>query len=558
MTDERALVRLTAYARTSTDDQQNPGESLRWQLSRASALIVGRAEIVSVAHDTDVSRSVPWSRRPQAARLIAQLPDANRGWTGIVVGEPQRAFGSAGQVQNILPQLAHWGVQLWVPEVGGPVDPDSEAHDLLMSMFGGLSRAERNRLRVRVRTAMKAMAPEGRYLGGRPPYGYRLERTGSPHPNPEKARQGVQLTNLSVDPETSKVVEQIFAWRVEGIGFRTIAIRLTEQGLPCPSAADPERNPHRHGRAWSVGAVRTIVMNPKYKGQGSYGRYRKVERLYDVNDPAAGNVTRMSPAPASEVIETDGIVPSIVTEAVWRQAQTDRAPAISGPRPDRSQPSPYALRGLIVCGRCGKRMQGHTVRRKSGARRVGYQCVYRTEYPGDDAHPRSLFLAEDRVLPAVDAWLADLTSADRLENTVRAILAADSHESADPPELRRARLQASDARKKLGQYLDALEAGMDAALIAERSQVTQRELASATAVMDAFRSSDSGDLSGPLVCELLESVGGLTALLASSDTAERQRVYRAAGVHLRYHRSEEGEKITASLRVGLFRVGGGT
>jgi hypothetical protein len=186
-----------------------------------------------------------------------------------------------------------------------------------MSMFGGLSRAERNRLRVRVRTAMKAMAPEGRYLGGRPPYGYRLERTGVPHPNPEKARQGVELTNLSVDPETSKVVEQIFAWRVEGIGFRTIATRLTERGLPCPSAADRERNPHRHGRAWSVGAVRTIVMNPKYKGQGSYGRYRKVERLYDVNDPAAGNVTRMSLSPAAEVIETDGIVPAIVSETVW-------------------------------------------------------------------------------------------------------------------------------------------------------------------------------------------------------------------------------------------------
>ena len=49
-------------------------------------------------------------------------------------------------------------MQLWVPEVGGPVDPDSEAHDLLVSMFGGLSRAERNRLRVRVRTAMMAMA----------------------------------------------------------------------------------------------------------------------------------------------------------------------------------------------------------------------------------------------------------------------------------------------------------------------------------------------------------------------------------------------------------------
>ena len=144
-------------------------------------------------------------------------------------------------------------------------------------------------------------------------------------------------------------MEQIFAWRVEGIGFRTIATRLTEQGFPCPSAADRERNPHRHGRAWSVGAVRTIVMNPKYKGQGSYGRYRKVERLFDVNDPAAGNVTRMSPAPASEVIETDGIVPRHRQRDGLAPGADRPGPGHPGPRPDRSQPSPYALRGLIVC-----------------------------------------------------------------------------------------------------------------------------------------------------------------------------------------------------------------
>jgi len=88
-------------------------------------------------------------------------------------------------------------------------------------------------------------------------------------------------------------------------------------------------------------------MNPKYKGHGSYGRYRKVECLYDVNDPAAGNVTWMIPDPASEVIETDGIVPDIVSEAVWRQAQTDRAPAVPGPRLDRAQPSLTRCGGVI-------------------------------------------------------------------------------------------------------------------------------------------------------------------------------------------------------------------
>ena len=232
------LPRLIAYARTSTADQQNPRESLRWQLDAARTLITGRAEIVEVVHDTDTSRSLPWSQRKQAATLLARLPDPARGWTGIVIGEPQRAFGDTSQVQHVLAQLNHYGVTLWIPELQGPVDPNSEIHDIILSLFGGLSRAERNRLRVRVRTAMRAMAPEGRYLGGRPPYGYQLVRTGTAHPNPEKARQGIQLTRLAIDPDTSLVVKQIFAWRAEGLGFRAIATRLSDAGVACPSAAD--------------------------------------------------------------------------------------------------------------------------------------------------------------------------------------------------------------------------------------------------------------------------------------------------------------------------------
>jgi DNA invertase Pin-like site-specific DNA recombinase len=42
-----------------------------------------------------------------------------------------------------------------------------------------LSKSERNRIKTRVRTAMAAQAQlEGRYLGGRPLYGYMLIDTG--------------------------------------------------------------------------------------------------------------------------------------------------------------------------------------------------------------------------------------------------------------------------------------------------------------------------------------------------------------------------------------------
>ncbi|WP_211265885.1 hypothetical protein [Actinacidiphila oryziradicis] len=38
------------------------------------------------------SRSPPWKRRPQVSELLAALKDPDRGFTAIVVGEPQRVF----------------------------------------------------------------------------------------------------------------------------------------------------------------------------------------------------------------------------------------------------------------------------------------------------------------------------------------------------------------------------------------------------------------------------------------------------------------------------------
>ncbi len=61
--------------------------------------------------------------------------------------------------------FTHYGVELWVPEVGGKVDPGSDAHDLLMQLYGGMSKGERSRIKVRVKSAMEAQAKhEGRFL----------------------------------------------------------------------------------------------------------------------------------------------------------------------------------------------------------------------------------------------------------------------------------------------------------------------------------------------------------------------------------------------------------
>jgi hypothetical protein len=148
--------------------------------------------------------------------------------------------------------LAVYFALLWVPEIGGAIDPGSDAHDLVMALYGGMSKGERNRIKIRVRSAMRAQTEiEGRFLGGRPPYGYRLADVG-PHPNPAKAAQGRQLHRLEPDPVTAPVVQRIFTEYVAGRGMTSIARGLTNDGIACPSAYDRKRNPHRRNEVWET------------------------------------------------------------------------------------------------------------------------------------------------------------------------------------------------------------------------------------------------------------------------------------------------------------------
>jgi hypothetical protein len=176
------------------------------------------------------------------------------------------------------PLFEHYGVQLWLPEADGRVDYRSEHDEQAMTVLGLSSKREVTRTSIRVRTAMAVQTREqGRYLGGWPPYGYRLGDAG-PHPNKAHAAWGRRAHRLEPDPETEHVVRWMFAERLAGHSAARIARALNEAGVPCPSAADPGRNPHRSGAAWTLRTVATILSNPRH-GRAIGGRRRGRDRV---------------------------------------------------------------------------------------------------------------------------------------------------------------------------------------------------------------------------------------------------------------------------------------
>lgn len=548
------MIPFAFYGRVSTEDQQDPESSKQWQLHRSRQLIepVGGV-VVQEFFDIAQSRSLPWKRRPEAVRLLAALARPDRGFAAVVIGEPQRAF-YGNQFGLTFPVFTHYGVALWVPEVGGAVDPGSEAHDLVMMLFGGMSKGERTRIKTRVRTAMSAQAAiQGRFLGGRPPYGYRLADVG-PHPNPAKAGDGKRLRQLEPDPVTAPVVERIFDEYLDGRGCYAIAEGLTADGIPSPSGYDRARNPHRHGLAWGKSAVRAIVRNPRYTGFEVWAKQRREEILLDVEDVSAGHQTVMRwNGEELWIWSAERAHEAIVSKEMFDAAQI-RLASRSGGRGPRAAPKAnrhYLLRGRLRCALCGRNLQGGFA---NG--RTYYRCKFGAEYAIAMKldHPRTVNLREDDLLPRIDEWLAAVFDEAHMDDTCSAMAAVVEVDQAIDTSEAEATIRECD--RKLARYRAALEADTDPTVVAGWIKQVTTERLSAQAAIAAARQTACDTVTAAELRTAVEEIGGLLPLLKMTDPTLRARFYEEVGLQGTYDPRVRAVDIEARVLNG--RVGGGT
>jgi len=399
-------LRFAFYGRVSTEDYQDPVSSRARQCDQAAALVAGFGLIVAEFFDVGWSRVLAWSRRPQAAALLVALADHDRGFDAIVIGEYERAFYGS-QYAAMAPLFEHYGVQLWLPEAGGRVNFAGESDEQLMLALGVQSKWEITRTRIRVRTAMAAQArDQGRYLGGRPPYGYRLADAG-PHPNKAHAAWGRRAHRLEPDPDTAPVVRWMFAQRLAGHSLARITRALNDAGTPCPSAADPQRNPHRSGAAWTLFTVRAILANPRYTGRQVWNRQPTSHELIDPANTGPGHrqVQRWA-QPDGWVISTRPAHPALVSEEDFIAVQNIRAERDNGRTVGERR---YLLAGLLRCGICGRRLESCWANN-----RPAYRCRHghSSATTPDPARPKNLYLREDQVLTHLTALHARLPSAE--------------------------------------------------------------------------------------------------------------------------------------------------
>ena len=182
--------------------------------------------------------------------------------------------------------------------------------------------------------------------------------------------------------------------------------------MPCPSAADPGRNPHRAGVGWALGTVTTNLPNPRYTGRRVWNRQRTDKDLADPADVSLGHksVQRWN-LPDGWVISRRPAHEALVSEADYIAAQDISAARGPSPESDLAVPQRrrYLLAGLLACGTCGRRMESAWSNGKPAYRCRRGRTTASAPGPG---RSKNAYVREDLILLRLPALHVLLTGTD--------------------------------------------------------------------------------------------------------------------------------------------------
>lgn len=204
----------------------------------------------------------------------------------------------------------------------------------------------------KIKSSLRAKQKEGKWVGGRTPFGY--------DPNPE------DKNHLVINQEQANVVKRIFAMCLDGLSFFKIARQLTNERVKTPAQYynfEWKSNYHLKYGQWHSKTIRDILTNRMYIGDMVQNKRRKVN--YKVKKVIKNN--------QKDYIIVENTHEAIIDRKIFYEVQK-KIPKNKG-RNDKKEV--HLLDGLLYCGDCGHRIS-ITSRRKKDNRCYTICNYYRT------------------------------------------------------------------------------------------------------------------------------------------------------------------------------------
>ena len=326
-----------------------------------------------------------------------------------------------------------------------------------------------------------------------------------------------------------------------------------------PSAHDPARNTHRSGIAWAKSAVRAILTNPRYTGYQVWNRQRTDEVLLDVENVALGHTAKQRWNPADKwVISHQAAHPLIVTKEDFELAQATLAGRGSKTQhKPHNRPRAYALRGVLHCGLCGRKMGG-----KWNNDQAYYLCRFPAEYALANriSHPKNVYHREADLIGQVEDWLTELFDPSGIDDTVNQIIeqAERLQDPAAQPRAEAAAARIAECDAQINRYRASIDAGGDPTVIGPWIAETQAKKVAAQA--EARSATGRRRMSRDEIETVVTAFGNLARIVQQADPQDKADIYAKLRLTLTYQPEEKEVQATVkpalNMRKGFVSEGG--
>ncbi|MDY5101578.1 MAG: recombinase family protein, partial [Agathobacter sp.] len=308
------------------------------------------------------------------------MQDAKNGEFDILLAYMSDRIGRQEEYSFYVAELNRLGIEVWTIK-DGQLKTEEHIDKLLNYIRFWQNEGESKKTGMRVHDTMVEMVKDGKFVGGKAPYGYKLVLSG------EISNHGRALHKLVIVPEQADIIRQIYSYAVnQGMGYQKIAKTLNEKGVPAPILEQ-----------WKSGTVRSILTNPIYMGYIAYNRRKN----------GHANSTRLDRREWTYSREQKPEI-TIVPQETWERAQEIREARKKRINESKqatndlymeqhnvpfSTRGKLALTGMVYCGYCGAKLKNtgyanHWTQKTTGEKKVSYvgrygcpnQCKQRSSY----------------------------------------------------------------------------------------------------------------------------------------------------------------------------------
>ena len=316
----------------------------------------------------------------------------------LVVYKDDRIGRRMWEIGAYVMSLKSFGVDIYTVK-DGCISPESDdiMGQMMLALRYGNAQKSSSDTGMRVKDTAQKLVQKGKFMGGKAPYGYKLELSG------EVSKHGRALHHLVVVPEQAEVVKYIYELSLhKEYGATKITKILSEHEVY------KNRAPRD---IWKSGTITSILTNPIYAGYTAYKRRERIDGKYHKLDSKEW-VFAEKPDPEIAIIDED----------MWNRAQDTRKQ-----RADkyikslenqnvtiiRRNSGMLALIDVLHSGYCGRKMTNgskynYWTIKDTGERRTSKIAIYKCPNAWNGIpHDKTKQYRADQIEPMVFEALAE-------------------------------------------------------------------------------------------------------------------------------------------------------